>query len=236
MRRLSDDYEREYAALLARIAAGVDLGSADLTMFWPKVGSRYDGDLMVIGRAVNGWIDRWSPGERPDPARLAATARLTAEGDGSVDQVGWVLDSWGRGRGRYSTSRSQFWKTVRLVAIHGHPERDQDWPSHVAWTNLAKVAPWAGGNPAGSILELQRQEAVRLLAREAQELQPRRVVAFTGRWWFETFAADLGLDIRWRDGLVEGVGVDRGRTWVVAVHPMTRSPGAVADEVIKAFG
>jgi hypothetical protein len=181
-------------------------------------------------------MDRWTPGETPDPTALAATARATSEGDGSVDQMGWVLDSWGRGRGNYSTSRSQFWKTVRQVTLDGHQEREHDWPSHIAWTNLAKVAPWAGGNPGSRVLSLQRRDGISMLGREVDELAPRRVVAFTGRWWFEPFAAGLGLVVHWRDGLVEGVADQPTRRWVVAVHPMTRSPTAVADKVIRAFG
>src|SRR5438876_1409126 len=83
--RLSDAYQREYTALLAAIAKAQDIGPLELTMFWPKVGSLYDGDLLVIGRAVNGWMDRWSPAQASDATALAATARATAEGDGSVD-------------------------------------------------------------------------------------------------------------------------------------------------------
>ncbi len=43
-------------------------------------------------------------------------------------------------------------------------------------------------------------------------------------------------NVQWWEGLVEGfAGDNAGRRWVIAVHPMTRSPRAVADAVLDAF-
>jgi hypothetical protein len=33
----------------------MNLGDTDLTSFWPMIGAAYDGELLVVGRAVNGW-------------------------------------------------------------------------------------------------------------------------------------------------------------------------------------
>ena len=189
----------------------------------------------MIGRAVNGWIDEWRLDEPTDLDALIADVRRTGEGTVNGDQLGWILDRWKKRDGGYDTSTSQFWSTIRLVAAGLDQAAEPDWPSTIAWSNLCKVAPAGGGNPGSRLLALQRRDGPALLAREVSELSPRRVVAFTGGWWFEPFANALGLEVEWREGLVEGVAHTPGRTWVVAVHPMTRSPSAVASAVLAAL-
>lgn len=232
---LSSTYEVAYATALDRIATTPGIQPRRLAPFWPKVGRLYDGDLLVIGRAVNGWVDLWDLDKPGDPAVMAATARTSAEDAVNGCPLGWVLDRWRRRDGGYDSSTSQFWETIRRVVVDGHPEWEADWVSHVAWTNLAKVAPWEGGNPGSRLLVLQRELGPALLAQEVKELAPRRVLALTGRGWFEPFATGLGLAVEWRDGYVEGLANDGERRWVVAVHPMTRSPRLVAEAIAAAF-
>jgi hypothetical protein len=230
---LSGEYERLFAEMLHASAAVA--GDMELTPFWPKIGARYSGDLLVVGRATNGWIDRWFPGDGQSPAEMARIARATGEGTVNGDQLGWVLDRWRPRDGGYSTATSQFWQTTRLVMGSLRPG-EQDWPSRIAWTNLAKLAPWAGGNPGTKLRTIQQSHGARLLEMEVEELAPRTVVAFTGRSWFEPFATRLGLPIEWTSGYVEGFARTPECIWVVAVHPMTRSPRAVADAVLSALG
>lgn len=233
---LSDGYARMYAGLLADLASARSRHQSTQAMFWPKIGRLYGGELLLVGRAVNGWIDRWEPGDRRSPTTLAAVARHTAEGTVNGCPMGWVLDRWGNRDGGYYTARSQYWDTARRVTAGLHPDWEPDWPSHLAWTNLAKVAPHGGGNPRSTSLRAQRgSTGTALFAREVEELAPHRIVAFTDRWWFAPFADALGVDLEQRDGLVEAVGRRGGQGIVVAVHPMTRSPRAVADAIIEAF-
>jgi len=231
-RTLSTAYEVLYSELLTRCA--IASPDTELAPFWPKIGARYDGDLLLVGRATNGWIDRWVPSDGIEPAEIARVARQSGEGLVNGDQLGWVLDRWQPGDGGYSTATSQFWQTTSHLMAALRPD-EINWPSLIAWTNLTKVAPWTGGNPDKELLGVQRGLGPQLLAREVAELEPRLVVAFTGQWWFEPFADELGLPFEWRTGLVVGVARETSRTWVVAVHPMTRSPRAVADAVLAAI-
>jgi hypothetical protein len=234
--RLSAGFGQLYADLLSDLALTRARRAVTQAMFWPKIGRLYGGELLLVGRAVNGWIDRWEPGDRRSPAELAAVARHTAEGTVNGCPMGWVLDRWGNRDGGYDTARSQYWDTVRRVIIGLYPDWERDWPSHLAWTNLAKVAPYDGGNPGSASLRAQRgATGTALFAREVEELVPHRIVAFTDRWWFAPFADVLGVDLEQRDGLVEAVGRRGEQRLVVAVHPMTRSPRAVADAIIAAF-
>ena len=147
--------------------------------------------------------------------------------------MGWVTGMWGN-RAGYSTARSAFWRFVRRVLAHIDPDSasDPSWSSRLAWTNLAKLAPWGGGNPGGALLDVQRRLGPELLGLEVAELRPEVVLVLTGRCWFEPFAEHLGLDVEWKKGLLEGVGdEDGGRRWIIAPHPQGK-PRALVDEVL----
>jgi hypothetical protein len=232
---LSSKYEATYRRLLRSVAATPRIHPPETSLFWPKVGRRYDGELLLIGRAVNGWIDRWNLDEPADTEALAVAARRTAEDVVNGCPMGWVLERWKAGDSDYDTSRSQFWVTAREMVTDEHSEWEGDWPSHLAWSNLAKVSHWTKGNPSGRLRRVQLDAAAEALALEVTELAPRHVLVLAGKEWFEPYARRLGLDVEWREGLVQGVANDVARRWVVAVHPMTRSPSAVAQAALSAF-
>lgn len=221
--------------MLGDVASTPRINPRQLALFWPKVGARFDGGLMVVGRAVNGWIDLWDLDKSNEVGALAQVARRSGEAAVNGDPLGWVLEQWRPATGGYNTAQSQFWQTTRRLVTSLEPGSEADWPSRIVWTNLGKLAPWRGGNPGSRLLAIQRRQGPALLQAEVDELAPSRVVVFAGRWWFEPFATALGLDVEWRSGLVEGVANESGLRWVLAVHPMTRSPAAVADAVLAAF-
>lgn len=228
---LSAEYEAVYGRLLGEVEAVGRIRPPEVSMFWPKVGRRYAGDLLLVGRAVNGWMDHWDTREPLDVPAMLRAVRATAEDVVDGCPMGWVLERWKSGDGEYDTSRSQFWVTAREIVLEGHPERSTDWSSHLVWSNLAKLSRASKGNPTWRLRQAQLDAAAELLALEVAELAPRRVVVFAGRDWFEPYATRLGITVDWREGLVEGVADDGPRRWVVAVHPMTRSPYRVAEAV-----
>lgn len=237
---LPPGYTSDFDQMLATLGATPGLVPDRLTVFWPKVGTAYAGELMVVGKAVNGWIDEIATerlGSQEARARVLDDARLTAEGDGNVDPMAWVTAAWGRGDGAYSTARSAYWRHARtvLAALDPSSASDAAWSSRLAWSNLVKVAPAAGGNPGGKLLHVQRRHGCALLAREIEEYRPRRVLVSTGRWWFEPFAEALGLDVSWQTGLVDGTATSHGTRWVIARHPQGK-PRSINDDVVAAFG
>jgi hypothetical protein len=235
---LPPDYESEMANMLATIAVTEGVEPAELTGFWPLVGIDYGRRLLVIGRAVNQWLDRVTLDELRGPGgpeRFAAVMRKTT-GWRDGDPMGWVTESWGRGGGGYSTARSAFWRMARRVLERVDPESADDplWSGRLAWSNAVKVAPWAGGNPAGPLLSIQRELGPGLIAQEVASLQPELVLVLTGRWWFEPVADGIGLDVDWRDGLLQGVADDGDRRWLIAPHPQGK-PRALFDEIAAAI-
>lgn len=57
--------------MLGDVASTPGINPRQLAPFWPKVGARFDGGLMVVGRAVNGWIDLWDPDKSNEVGALA---------------------------------------------------------------------------------------------------------------------------------------------------------------------
>jgi hypothetical protein len=69
---------------------------------------------------------------------------------------------------------------------------------------------------------------------ELAELAPRRVLALTGGW-IRPFVNGMGLQLETRSGLVESIGHDSERAWVVAKHPMGKPGDLFVREVREAF-
>ena len=234
---LSQEYEAQYVRLLDRAARG-NVQPRYLAVFWPMIGHRYAGELMIIGRAVNGWMIRWLIGDDRSTAAVAATARRHSKRDGDTDPLAWVPASAGGRADGYNSNRSAFWQTPRHLLRLERGGELSDWTSGLAWSNLAKLAPEPGGNPRGELFDLQVQYGPDLIRQEVRELRPERVLVMTGRGWFEPFARRLEIDVRWLDGrnlAVEGAGAGVGAKWVVTPHPMTRSPGLLAQSALDAF-
>ena len=237
--RLSLDYGRCYEDRLRAAGTTPGVEPPELASFWPMVGHAYAGELMVVGRAVNGWIDQVVVADLATPAvyrEAAVAARRASESTGGCP-MRWVTDLWGRPQGEYSTARSPFWRFVRsvLAAVDPASRDDPRWSGRIAWSNLAKLAPWDGGNPGGALLDLQRRLGPGLLEAEIEELRPRRVLVLTGRWWVEPYANALELAVDWRPGLLEGIAERADRRWVIGPHPQGK-PRAMLDEIVAAFG
>lgn len=231
---LPNTYVQAFDHMLARVAEVTLDPRLPLVPFWPLRGRAYDGELLIIGRSVNGWVDDWTVGQLRDQLQREEALRwLRADAEpADRDRMGWVTDLWGSTAG-YSTSRSAFWRVARRIS--GGEDAPPDWPSRIAWTNLYKVSPAAGWNPGADLQRAQRQAAGELLAEELRVLAPRRVLAMTGLNWLRPFVDVLGLHLNAREGLVDAVGLDSGRSWVVAKHPMTKPQDRFVSEVRQAF-
>lgn len=167
--------------LLTEVSLTPGVRPDELAAFWPMVGHKYGGRLLVVGRAVNGWID---------PCPMA-----------------WATSSWVTGQA-YSTARSSFWRFIRRVLARVDPDSAHDpaWSSRLAWTNLAMLAPWACGNPGGSIARVQRTLGPELMAIDVETLRPEYVLVLAGRWWTKPFLERLGLDGHLARRLARGHG------------------------------
>jgi hypothetical protein len=232
------EYHAAFMALLAASARTATNSDARVVPLWPLVGWQYTGELMVIGRSANGWIDDWPIGDLRDAmtrVKAARTMRADAE-DGDRCRMLWVTDLAGKTSHDYNTNNSAFWRVLREIVARLTGVEGPSWPSHLAWTNLYKVSPAAGWNPGADLLRAQRDAAIELLRIEIETVKPRRILAMTGIGWIWPFLVPLGIELERQVGLVEGVGKRGNARVVVAQHPMTKPHRRFVDDVNEALG
>ncbi len=159
------------------------------------------------------------------------------EGDGCP--MLWVSRCWGETNG-YNTRKSAFWRVIRAttgrlgVADVGAPT----WPSFVAWSNLYKVSPSAGGNPSSALANAQLPQCIEILRAEIHAWAPRRVLFLTGRRWARPFLDGLGF-VSDSDPLVNPVEasgtVFNGARIIVGPHPQAKPEGPFVDAAYGTF-
>ncbi|MCL2453224.1 MAG: hypothetical protein FWD08_06215, partial [Alphaproteobacteria bacterium] len=82
-----------------------------LTGFLAMIGDKYTGELMVAGRAVNGWADALTARDLGDEtARSTVTREIYRSVSSGPCPMLWVTNQWRVEKGKYSTARSQFWR------------------------------------------------------------------------------------------------------------------------------
>ncbi|MCA9549129.1 MAG: hypothetical protein KC933_03775 [Myxococcales bacterium] len=210
-----------------------------MTLFAAHAGHAWSGELMVIGRAVNGWAAPWTIDQIADDAGRLARAQTTlgiVEGD--TCPLAWVLDSRAhpeRHEG-YSTSRSAFWRAIEGVCRALNIGTAEDWPSHLVWSNLYKVAPYAGGNPAATLRKAQREPCAQLIRAELAYYRPRRVLALTGVGWMGDLQPELGIALERRGpGPLEAVGRLGDVPVAVLCHPQGKPELDWVEAAITTF-
>lgn len=128
--------------------------------------------LLFIGKAVNGWV-----------TNDKNVNNLFDENNSyrifdRKDQMEWVSNLLGNTKG-YNTRKSAFWRLIIKVTKSYYPEK---WYSHIAWTNLYKIAPWKGGNPNSKLQAQQKEYCSDILLQEIITLSPEYVIMLTSGW------------------------------------------------------
>lgn len=230
----------ELEILASHIAAPVaQIARCELNGFLALEGARYDRELMVVGRAVNKWLEAISPrllaNETERRSFLAGLEAVSYPPD--TCPMAWVHDQWGTSD-LYNTRRSAFWRVSKRVLEGVTQSLSEVWSSHLVWSNLYKIAPAAGGNPDGSLQQAQFEGCVELLKVELDRYRPRRLLFLTGLNWARPFLSSLGFEPFGEDldrRFVEAVGATGETRWVIAQHPMGKNEDVWVREVIEAF-
>lgn len=208
--------------------SGFGYDTAKFCMQWGKDFPQGENEgLLFYGRANNGWISSSN-----DVEELFA--------DGGEDcifardnQMEWmaedVVDD-------YRPSSSAFIRTIKNVAS----EYYDNWTSHVAWSNLYKVAPWEGGNPSDALCYAQLEDCKKIMQKELAFTSPCAVVMLTGYYWAKDFLEYMN------DGLEpDCIGYEKwggyeawayrleGRLLIVSEHPQGKPEAAHAEAIVK---
>lgn len=220
-------------------------GTKELTTFFPVRGRLSAGELMVVGRAVNGWSDRkWTAADAADSKRRAEIISEVVDKSIGTDRcpMAWVKDNWSHNRkGEWEARRSAFFQLSRAISHQLLGEMD-DWPSKLIFSNLYKIAPYQGMNPSSRLCAVQQTACEDHLAAELEVWKPKRVLVIAGWNWAQPFVERLGGSSGTRKGeLVEWSGTiklpndDHEVRLVVCLRPERRQQEPLVKAIVGAF-
>ena len=230
-----------------------------LSNFFPICGEEYGRagtvNLMVVGRAVNGW-DEFMAG---DEAAFMASAETSLDGRGfswlgHKNKAGdydaeLASESYLNARGEethYNLRTSPFWKTVKEITRRlngwsedGIPPR---WYEHIVWSNLYAIAPKDGGNPDDAMQRAQRATCRELLREQINEFAPTHILFVTGQDWYRAFWENQPLcdmvehnDQKQFGKYTVSSGLYHDCKVVVTMRPEFRTPADIIGGAMAAF-
>jgi hypothetical protein len=241
-----------YLELLSQLGLHhAELKDRQLTGFSTMYCEEWKKELMIVGRAVNGWGAPWRASDLRNAQCCIEifndiVSSVHDEGRGRPPML-WVSSRWGHsdydGVTDYNTAKSAFWRVTRtVVKLLKLADIDKPtWPLSVVWTNLYKVSPHAGGNPGSKLCTLQFKSCARLLAQELLHWKPQRILMLTGMDWAKDFLHELGVhpdnlgSTKYVQAVCSLSTEGLPATIVVAKHPQGKKESVLTDEVVEAF-
>ena len=202
------------------------------TVFFPQLGRHFlekaGNGILFVGRAVNGWKNTLSQ----EPEHAANDQFTESMLDCDINKY-WSTPS----PNGYRCNRSPFWRVISCIAHHFYPE---NWPEHIAWTNLYKVAPKEEeGNPSGYVRAIQFKACDAILDKEIELLSPKYIVFLTGNW-ANVFSIYKTLQENGQNLLSEKWGkyiseswTLRGRKYILSKHPQGKPEDAHISALIN---
>ncbi|TGA97487.1 hypothetical protein E4665_11600 [Sporolactobacillus shoreae] len=212
----------------------------DLTTCMAIRGRQYNGDLMVIGRAVNGWEPGiWPKHELSDPAKFKkyiAQLYVVSNPVTGYCPLDWVKKAWGNNsENKYNTKKSAFWRIV--ARVFNILDSEKDWTSKLIWSNLYKIAPAESGNPSNKLIKLQQDYCIDILREEINLYKPKCLLFLTGLDWAAPFLEGINeINVRrTQKDLVVAAGsvlIDGyiGRV-LIARHPQGKNESKMVEQI-----
>ena len=238
MATLNEHTRATWDGLLRSVGEAPKATDLSLTLCHSSRGSAYAGELMVVGRALNGWgvAPPYTAADLRDAELRSSVVAAEADRLAAMScQMAWVERYWGR-KYDYSTASSAFWRVAKRVTESLGVAQGDGWASHLVWSNLYRVSPREKGNPPAWLQTAQASGCRELLRADAGALQPRRVLFLTGPGWLDSVDPDLraGLEPVGENNVI-AAGDWRGARIVVADHPQGRKERPMVAEIVRGF-
>lgn len=230
-----------YAEMLNKIEKDYQSNETLVTHF-PMKGELYAGDLMVIGRAVNGWRKEtyWIPNEHNLDERNNYLLKLESSHNPINDcPLAWVKNRWTpQEKGNYCTKKSAFWRMIYKTMCGLNLK--EDWTSKIIWSNLYKVAPAENRNPSTQLKRAQREYCIHIFEEEITMWRPRNLLLLTGMDWANPIIKEIeGFNVKNIDhfAFVDGVGEIRIGNYearvIIAKHPQGKNESKMNQEIMS---
>ncbi len=226
---IKETFISPYEELLQNVASF----NMEKCTFFPQWGSNFPFEeksgILVVGRACNGWVTNSQDIEV-----------LFGSSENAIfnreDQMRWVEESAGR-NDRYNPNRSSFWRVVRNIAKAFYPN---NWSSHIAWSNVCKVAPYKGGNPNNKLYYTQLECCQKIFETEIRIFSPKVVILFTGEAWAMDFLIYLNQkqkpvsieQLEWNKYKSQVYYIN-GTHFILSEHPQGKKESVHAECIIN---
>ena len=224
-----ENLKRLYAELINDLSIKrVDYNENKLTIFSASAGTAYSGKIMIVGRAVNGWIHNLDPSSDAEVQQCIRSVQNAIE----TENLDWVKAQWGSYE-KYNTRKSAFWRLSKAISAVVNPDIAFHTDS-IVWTNLYKAAKEEGGNPSGRLINVEFQLCKQILDAEIAFYKPTNIVFLTGLGWATPFLANatkIARDTNWE--YVEQVGTYQGCKYIVGQHPQGKNESLHLYEIIR---
>ncbi len=224
-----DNLKGLYVDLISELAQKRDSYlETKLTVFSASAGTGYNGKIMVVGRAVNGWNHYLDPNSEASVKNCISSVQNALV----TENLNWVKAHWGS-RDKYNTRKSAFWRLAKAISATAKPNSEFHTDA-IVWTNLYKAAKEEGGNPSRRLMNTQFQFCKQILDAEIDYYKPAYVVFLTGLSWakpFLTTATQIDSNPAW--DYVEQVGVYQSCKYVVGQHPQGKNEELHLDEIVE---
>jgi len=231
---MNTERQTTYRQMIASIASN-KIVEAELCPFTLIRGANYNGELLVIGRSVNGWMYSYCPDDglaKPKQDEIIEQLE-TYEKEG----LHWVYSRESPKKG-YNTRRSAFWRVAKRIALsRSIVDNERIWSTYIAWTNLYKVSNAVGGNPSETLCNAQFPYCKRLLQMEIRQLKPHTTLFLTGTNWALPFVQECIIpnDSQYRSSVVDSAGIitmgDYSGRYIIAKHPQGKNEADFVNEI-----
>jgi len=204
-----------------------------LTAFSLLKGRKFNKKLLVIGRAVNGWVINWEKSQSHKKASQIINELKNRE----KQFLDWPYNNEGNTNG-YNPNRSAFWRVVRKIVLQNKISPNyENWSNYIAWTNLYKISNWEGGNPSSSLRNFQFNNVKTILLNDITDCNPLNVLFLTGEGWALPFIEDIFKPISKKLNYIHKVGnlnlKDKNFNCIIAPHPQGKKEDPIVNEILQ---
>ena len=198
-----------------------------VSVFNVGVGVAFNKELLVFGRATNGWC----PFDKTD----LINNKLKIIDNINNDNLTWVIDLFNSPDEDWNPHKSAFWRLIKKFSSELFNDESYEVINNIAWSNIYKISNASKGNPSQKLMSVQIDTAKEILKTELDIFQPKIAIFLTSLRWARPFLNDLSIEkITTRSDFkyVELIGKYNNTIIIVGQHPQGKPEDEQKNEIL----
>jgi hypothetical protein len=233
----------EYRKLFIRLnKAGNSYSEKNMAAFNARKGKNYKNELMIIGRAVNGWIFNFSKNtegiitENDIETTVGNLSKDLIKEHNLIDEIIYNIKTLDNKVKKYNPNSSAFCRMKKILASKITGGKINEANNSIVWSNLYKISNGHGGNPSAGLIKAQQEICKEILKQEIDFFNPKVVIFMTGHF-ANPFLNYLGVKnvLTEKMTFVTLAGIYNGRHIIVGQHPQGRKQPPHIAEIMAAL-